>query len=257
VTDVKITVASVDDSVSGPAERAGVEVGQGGYYGNVNSTLLDLIPPDIQKVCEFGCGAGALARAIRQKLNTPMHYVGVELMPDALLKAKSVLDVSVLCDLDAVRDWSADPELNLALPMSSFDLAIFGDVLEHLYDPLQVLRQAVQRLRLGGAVLGCIPNVQHWSVFAQLAIGRWPQSDEGLFDRTHVRWFTLTDMVALFNEAGLVVEKVVPRVFEADRGAAVMSHLRPLAQYLGIDSQDLVDRGLPLQYVLVGRKESF
>lgn len=254
--DVKITVASVDDPVGLAAAPPGVAPVQGGYYGNVNPTLLDLVEPPVQNVCEFGCGAGALARAIRHKLKTPVHYVGVELMPDALLKAKSVLDVSVLCDLDKVPDWRADPELNLALPMASFDLAIFGDVLEHLYDPLQVLRQAVQRLRSGGTVLACIPNVQHWSVFAQLAIGRWPQADEGLFDRTHVRWFTLTDMVALFNAAGLVVDKVVPRVFDAERGVAVMSHLRPLAQSLGVDPQDLEDRGLPLQYVLVGRKEA-
>ena len=38
------------------------------YYDNVNYTLLELIDPKAKNICEFGCGAGAMARAIKAKL---------------------------------------------------------------------------------------------------------------------------------------------------------------------------------------------
>lgn len=134
-------------------------------------------------------------------------------------------------------------------------------MLEHLREPWQVLREAVTCLAPGGCVLACIPNVQHWSTWVQhwstwvqLARGRWPRSDSGLFDRTHLRWFTLDDMVALLREAGLVVDKVLPRVFQAEQGQQVMRALESLAQVAGADFDTLQQRGLPLQYVLVAHK---
>ena len=223
------------------------------YYDNLNSTLLDLVEPSARRICEFGCGAGTLARAIKDK-NHNVHYIGVELMADQLAMAKDILDVALNRNLDQLKDWSQDVELMHAMPLSSLDHVIFGDVLEHLYDPQQALNQAALRLTQGGSALVCIPNVQHWSVFLQLVTGSWPQADSGLFDRTHIRWFTLTDMIRLIENAGLVVENVVERIFAPEQGLPFLEDLEPLALNLGVDPNELIKRGLPLQYVLVGRK---
>lgn len=223
------------------------------YYDNVNSTLVDVVEPASRRICEFGCGAGALARAIRKRI--PMcHYVGVEFMADQLALAQDVLDVAVNRNLDHLEDWSLDSELAVALPLNSFDHVIFGDVLEHLYDPQRAINQAALRLAPGGSALVCIPNVQHWSVFVQLVTGSWPQVDAGLFDRTHIRWFTLQDMINLLQQAGLVVERIEKRIFSAEQGLPILEDLEPLARNLGVDPDVLIERGLPLQYVLVGRK---
>lgn len=226
---------------------------QRGYFGNVNPTLLDVVDPGARRICEFGCGSGALARAIRQRC-PGVHYVGVEMMADQLAFAADALDVALARNLDAVADWSSDAELAGALPAGSFDHVIFGDVLEHLYDPEAALGQAAERLSIGGSALVCIPNAQHWSVFAQLVHGSWPRTDAGLFDRTHIRWFALADMVRLLQGAGLAVEKVIPRVFGAEQGLRVTQALKPLADALGVDHAQFTQRSLPLQYVLVGRK---
>jgi 2-polyprenyl-3-methyl-5-hydroxy-6-metoxy-1,4-benzoquinol methylase len=223
------------------------------YYDNVNSTLLALVEPSAQRICEFGCGAGALARAIRAR-NSDVYYVGVELVEDQLKRAKDVLDLAVCCNLDQVKDWSQDDQMRAALPLSSFDHVIFGDVLEHLYDPQGAMNQAALRLVAGGSALVCIPNVQHWSVFAQLALGSWPQEDAGLFDRTHIRWFTLHDMIQLVERSGLVVETIQERTFATDQGRSILEDLQPLAFNLGVDPDVLMKRGLPFQYVLVVRK---
>ena len=224
-----------------------------GYYGNANPTLLQVVDPDARRMVEFGCGAGALARAIRLKHHA-VHYTGVELVAEQLALARDALDVALVRNLDQVPDWSQDAELHAALPADSFDHVIFGDVLEHLYDPAGALGQAVRCLRPGGSALVCIPNVQHWSVLAQLIHGHWPQADAGLFDRTHIRWFALNDMVQLLQGVGLKVERVLPRIFRPEAGLPLLEALTPAAQLLGVDPENLQRLSLPLQYVLVGRK---
>lgn len=224
-----------------------------GYFGNVNATLLDVVNPGARRICEFGCGSGALARAIRQRC-PDVHYVGVEIVADELALAADVLDVALVRNLNSLSDWEADAELSSAIPAGCLDHVIFGDVLEHLHDPQIVLEQAVKRLAVGGSALLCLPNVQHWSVFVQLIRGSWPRADAGLFDRTHLRWFALTDMVQLLQGAGLILERVIPRIFHSEQGQRVTQCLKPLADALGVNHATFTQRSLPLQYVLVGRK---
>lgn len=223
------------------------------YYDNANTTIVDLVDPQAKRICEFGCGAGGLARAIKARLGA-VHYVGLEMVADQLSLAGPALDAALVRNLDQLHDWTADGELMRVLPPASFDHVIFGDVLEHLYDPERTLAEAVKLLAPGGAAVVCIPNVQHWSVFVQLVSGSWPRADSGLFDRTHIRWFALQDMINLLAGVGLHVERVEGRVFSPELGLPFLEDLEPLARSVGVDPDLLIERGLPLQYVLVGRK---
>ena len=225
------------------------------YYDSHNDTLLSFVEPDAESICEFGCGGGGMAKVIRAS-NPNVYYVGVELMAEPLRRACEYIDVAICRDLNLVADWRDDAELNAALPSEKFDHAIFGDVLEHLMYPESIVRQAADRLIPGGALLACIPNVQHWSVISQLILGSWPRQDSGLFDRTHIRWFTLDDMIGLMRQAGLNVENVVARSFEAKDsiGPDVIDYLEPLAHYFGVDPDQLFQRAMSLQYVLQARK---
>ncbi|MGV1044277.1 class I SAM-dependent methyltransferase [Limnohabitans sp.] len=224
------------------------------YYGNVNPTLLQVVDQSAMRICEFGCGAGALARAIKTRLAHPVHYVGIEIAAEELAKANGVLDVGLVRNLDQIKDWQYDSEMAQALPAGDFDHVIFGDVLEHLYEPELVLQQAVSCLKPQGSALVCIPNVQHWSVWLHLLRGSWPRQSSGIFDRTHIRWFALADMVALLQGQGLVVEKVIPRIFDAEKGQALIDALMPAAQLAGVSPERFKQLSQPLQYVLVARK---
>ncbi len=224
-----------------------------GYYGRANPTLLEQVEPQARRFLELGCGAGGFARAVRARQAVSL-YVGMDLAAEALRQAGAALDVALAGNIDRVPVWQDDPGLRQALPLASFDHVVLGDVLEHLYAPQAVMQQAVQYLRPGGSALVCIPNVQHWSVLAQLLAGHWPQTDEGLFDRTHIRWFTLHDMLALLQGCGLSVEKVVPRVFQPEAARPLLQALQPAARLLGVPPGQFEQLALPLQYVLVGRK---
>jgi len=202
---------------------------------------------ELKKICEFGCGAGAFARAVKQRCDQ-VHYVGVEMIADQLALADDVLDVGLVRNLDQIQDWALDAEMSQALPLDSFDHVIFGDVLEHLYDPQATLKQAVMRLKPEGSALVCIPNVQHWSVILQILKGSWPQTDSGLFDRTHIRWFALSDMLALIENSGLRVTKIVPRIsrrLSPEHGAPFTETLEKACRFLGVDHQQFMKLSTP------------
>jgi SAM-dependent methyltransferase len=234
--------------------------GGAGYYGNANPDILAALEPTAKRLCEVGCGTGGLARAYK-RLNPACTYVGVELSPVAAARAREVADHVLVHDMDAVPDWTQDPQMHAMLPPDAFDYMIFGDVLEHLRDPAAVLRQAVQRLKPGGHLVACMPNVQHWSVFVQLLRGQWPQKDTGLFDRTHIRWFTRDDMVGLLKGCGLRVESVKPRYVAMSEEAKrlrqqVVALLEPVARVAGnTDVEEFARRTAALQFVLVARRD--
>lgn len=223
------------------------------YYGNYNPEILGLVPEGVNNICEFGCGAGALAAVIKAK-NSRVTYTGVDLSAQALERAKPVLDQSIVLNLDQCPQWAEHQALQDSLPEGGYDCIIFGDVLEHLYDPENAVDQAAQWLRPGGCLIASIPNAQHWSVFLQLTKGRWPREDSGIFDRTHIRWFTLADMHELFSHPLLEIESVVPRIFQEERGREIAEFLEPLAMNQGVAPERLTDLMLPLQYVFCIRK---
>jgi 2-polyprenyl-3-methyl-5-hydroxy-6-metoxy-1,4-benzoquinol methylase len=84
----------------------------------------------------------------------------------------------------------------------SYDSLLFLDVLEHLVDPRGVLVASHELLRPGGTMLVSIPNVAHWSLRLELLRGRWRYRDNGLLDRTHLRFFTKLTALELVREAG-------------------------------------------------------
>jgi len=67
-----------------------------------------------------------------------------------------------------------------------FDVVTFGDVLEHLLEPLDALRAAVRHLKPSGFVVISVPNIAHGDVRIALLLGTFPYRETGLLDRTHV-----------------------------------------------------------------------
>ena len=164
------------------------------------------VPIDASSVLELGCSAGALGAALKGR--GVATYVGVELDPEYAELARDRLDRVVVADAEA---FLADP---VAPPEAPFDCLVAADVLEHLVDPWSALRRATQLVRPGGTVVISVPNVLFAPALLRLVRGRrWPREDEGVFDRTHLRWFSRSDAVELVEQAGLREIFVEPRFF--------------------------------------------
>jgi methionine biosynthesis protein MetW len=169
-------------------------------YENPRPELQRHVPAGAQRVLDLGCAAGALGAALRAR---GAFVVGVESDPEYAARARRRLDEVVEADLETL-----DPA-----PLGRFDALVAGDVLEHLIDPWSVLRRFAGIVEPGGTVVVSLPNVRHWeSVWAIAVEGRFPRRNEGVFDRTHLRWFTLHDAWSLVDQAGLQVQDVERRI---------------------------------------------
>jgi SAM-dependent methyltransferase len=158
-----------------------------------------------KRVLDVGCATGYVAATLSDRGCT---VVGIEGDPHAAEKARSVTERVVVGDLE-------DPATIDSLGDDSFDVVLCGDVLEHLVDPIAVLRRAVEHLRPDGIVIVSVPNVAHADVRLNLLQGRFPYTETGLLDRTHLRFYTASSARELLEHAGLLVvrtERVrVPR----------------------------------------------
>ena len=147
-----------------------------------------------KRVLEFGCGPGHITRILRER---GCRVTGLDHDTAAEEEAGQFADRVLVVDL-ATEDFVQK------LEGEEFDVALFGDVLEHLPDPLTVLRSAMTLLRRGGYTVVSIPNIAHADVRLSLVRGQFDYQPIGLLDDTHLRFFTLNSIRQLLREAGLV-----------------------------------------------------
>lgn len=205
-----------------------------------NQQVLDLIPRSSRNIIEIGCSSGAMAREFKN-LEPGCHYTGIEIDSDYAERAKRYCSKVMVLDIE-----QADAEFwNLA---KQYDCWVFADVLEHLRNPWAVLKQIREVLPDNGAVVACIPNVQNWLVTLNLSKGNFRYQDMGLFDRTHIRWFTRETMFELFDQGGFVVNKAVSRIFNQP-DECILAAIGHLAELAGGDRKQAMEDAIPLQYV--------
>jgi 2-polyprenyl-3-methyl-5-hydroxy-6-metoxy-1,4-benzoquinol methylase len=144
----------------------------------------------------LGCAQGGFAAAIKE--NTGAEAWGVEFNPRAAEYARAVIDRVLVGDLD----------VRLAeLPDTYFDAVICNDVLEHLVDPCATLTRLRCKLQPEGVVVASIPNIRFLPALSKVVFRKdFPQDDEGIFDRTHLRFFTRKSIVRLFETAGFKMQ---------------------------------------------------
>lgn len=171
-------------------------------YESARPEVLAVVPSEARNVLEFGCSTGALGASL--KARQPARVLGVEIDPDYADLATDRLDRVVRASVEDFLDGPVPPE-------APFDCLVVADVLEHLVDPWTALRRAVEHLQPGASVVLSIPNVLYWPELLRIArTRRWPRDSAGIFDRTHLRWFTELDAVELLESAGLTVVKSAP-----------------------------------------------
>jgi 2-polyprenyl-3-methyl-5-hydroxy-6-metoxy-1,4-benzoquinol methylase len=164
-----------------------------------------------KRVLDVGCASGYFARALAEHGCT---VSGVEYDVDAAEQARPALAELVVGDLEQL-------DLVAQLGEGRFDVVVFGDVLEHLRDPLPVLRQARTLLAPGGYVVISIPNVAHGAVRLQLLQGRFDYRPTGLLDSTHIRFFTRDNLEVLLHDAGFAATdflRTTAGLFETELG---------------------------------------
>lgn len=178
---------------------------------NSHAHQLRAVPPG-SRVVEFGCATGYLSRYMSESLRC--RVTGVDISAEYAERARPYCERVVVGDLDAL-DFGA------VFEGERYDVALFGDVLEHLKDPRRVLEATRAILNPDGRVIATIPNVAHGDVRMALLAGRFEYQRLGLLDDTHLRFFTYASIKALFEATGFAVvriERIRQPLFQTELG---------------------------------------
>lgn len=158
------------------------------YYLAARPEVTHLLPEKYTKVLEIGCGEGNF----KKNLTQPCEYWGIEPVKETAEIAKK--------NLFKVLNGTYQ-EMHTELPDKYFDLVICNDVIEHMVDHDQFLEMIKGKLADDGCIVGSIPNVRFVGNLIELLFKRdWRYRDDGILDRTHLRFFTLKSLKRTFLE---------------------------------------------------------
>jgi SAM-dependent methyltransferase len=159
-----------------------------------HSLLLASLPPsgEGRRVLDVGCAGGYLGAILA---NRGYRVTGID-SPGAGAAG---------CP-DSIELLEADLDLGLPPLTSRFDFVICADVLEHLRRPALLLRDLRPLLATGGRLAASLPNSGHAYFRWNILTGRFPTEDRGLFDRTHLHFYTWRGWLDLFQSTGYRIE---------------------------------------------------
>lgn len=171
------------------------------YIERPNRTLLDLLERHVlaerpsARILDVGCGAGANARRIAE-IAPHASVVGIEPNAAAAELARAAC---------RVFEGTLEAWLSQAEP-SEFDAVLLSDVLEHTADPVAFLRSLAEAPALRRATLVVsVPNYAVWYNRVRTLAGRFEYSWSGLYDRTHLRFFTRSSLGKLLRHTGFAL----------------------------------------------------
>jgi SAM-dependent methyltransferase len=144
---------------------------------------------DGRRVLDIGCAGGYLGEILAE------HGFSV-----------TDIDLPGTAHPPGIHFVAADLDGGLPALEGCFDYILCADVLEHLREPAGLLRECRERLAPGGALIASLPNSGHAYFRWHVLMGRFPQHERGLFDRTHLRFCTWHGWVDLLARAGFRVE---------------------------------------------------
>ena len=173
------------------------------YFRNARLDYVEALPADPNaSILELGCGNGATGAAAK-RAGKCGRYVGIEMFEPEALQAAEVLTRVHVGNVET---------LELPYEEATFDALIMSEVLEHLIEPDVVLTRLVRLVKPAGLVYASSPNIAHWKPIWDLIQGRFEYQQQGLMDRTHLRWFTPASFRRLFQNAGVEVDSLRPYV---------------------------------------------
>ena len=141
-----------------------------GYWGDVVQHF-----PKGTRLLDIGCGSAWLGDHFDD-------YTGIDVSPDAVEAARSRGRDVIVADVDRP----------LPFEDGRFDGVVLKDVLEHVGNPVALVRETHRVLRRGGRAFASSPDAQRWV---------WD-------DYTHRRPYTRKSFRLLFADQGFQVERM-------------------------------------------------
>ena len=205
------------------------------YFGNARTEISTLLAPAVECVLEVGCGTGQTMRWLKQT-GRVRRACGIEVFESAGDAARAHFDQLIIGD--------AEELIERAFDSTQFDLILCLDVLEHMVDPWQFVERLQRRLARGGKLVVSVPTVRCARVLVPLAfLGRWRYRDEGILDRTHLRFFTRESALELVAGTHLRIERCL--AYRPPRSRLARLHLMTLGLLPGFTAKQYLIAASP------------
>jgi 2-polyprenyl-3-methyl-5-hydroxy-6-metoxy-1,4-benzoquinol methylase len=121
-----------------------------------------------------------------------------------------------------------------------FDYVILMDILEHLRNPDELLKNIVKLYKIKEGVIISIPNVANISIRVNLLMGKFQYTDFGLLDKTHVKFFTFESAKNLIISSGLKIQSI-----DYTTNLGLVNFIGRLLRHLPIEFQYLLTQIFP------------
>jgi SAM-dependent methyltransferase len=135
-------------------------------------------------VLDIGCSSGGFLGHLK---SGPWKLYGIEADVPTAERARTLTGAEVFAGDVLAADF----------PANSFDVVTCSDVLEHLYEPAEVLRRVHRWLKPGGIFYVLVPNILSWE---SRAFGTYWY---GLDLPRHLHHFSAKSLAGLANSVGL------------------------------------------------------
>jgi methionine biosynthesis protein MetW len=205
------------------------------HENNIDRIQLAMVPAK-SHVLEIGCATGYMSEYLAH--DKQCRILGVEpVEAQAELARQRGLEV-----ITGLIDSPATFDLLLAhtLEHGPFDAIFMSQVIEHIADPTATLRVLKGLLGPDGFLIISTCSIVHWKCRLQILLGRWEYEDYGIFDRTHLRFFTIKSFRQLLEESGYSVvdfgytfEDICPFKILFDKRILAPSDLLRLIPFIG------------------------
>jgi SAM-dependent methyltransferase len=193
--------AATSGAASGPSYPLDLAQTAYSYVERPNPAIVGLLSRHVlatngaANVLDVGCGCGANARALRER-SPGVRVFGVEPNARAVELARGACHEVFQGTLE---EWARS-----AAATTSFDALMLSDVLEHIADPIGFVRALAAMPALKNAVwIVSVPNYAVWYNRVLTLLGRQSYGWSGLWDRTHLRFYTRLSIRRLLEYCGL------------------------------------------------------
>ncbi len=171
--------------------------------GEELATFAETLQGHPGRMLEIGCGRGELLEGAKSK---GWSVFGVEMTPEFARKAK---DEGIEVEIASVQ--------KATLLENRYDVVLLSAILEHLYDPIEILVKVRRALRRGGLVFIDVPNEGSLSMrignaYMRLRRRPWSVNLSPTFPPYHVVGFTPRCLRHVLTSTGFKVHTLrLPR----------------------------------------------
>jgi 2-polyprenyl-3-methyl-5-hydroxy-6-metoxy-1,4-benzoquinol methylase len=207
------------------------------YHQHDRREILPFLPSKVSRLLDVGCGEGAFGELVRTVKAAEVW--GVEIEEQCIAEASKRLTRVIRGDAASALT---------ALRGQVFDVITFNDVLEHLPSPRDSLLCAKDLLSADGVIVASLPNIRCYPAMCHILFEKdFKYVEEGVFDSTHLRFFTRKSALRMFASAGLSV-----LLSQGINGIPPRRRYMPLYWLLKVIAEDMCF----LQFVFVARVAS-